>query len=152
MTRSRSSSISRVFLSNSPIHKHRFVHSTITIYHKTTYVLRPREPSAAPPTPPTSDARSSSPTKSSFESPAKSSSIPLHLSPKATVEEVPALQADEGNSVVNSAARDMRRNLKRSAQYALFASGSRDEDCDLPTKRLRILKTTVSQFKSQLYV
>ncbi|KAG2048806.1 hypothetical protein BDR06DRAFT_1012727 [Suillus hirtellus] len=93
---------------------------------------KPRPPSSAPPTPPTSDARSSSP--------AKSTSFILSC-PEATVEEAPTLQDDEGDSVVNSPANDKHRT-KCSARYALFESGNRDEDCDLPTKRLRALKMT----------
>ncbi|KAG2030494.1 hypothetical protein BDR03DRAFT_987041 [Suillus americanus] len=89
-----------------------------------------REPSSAPPTPPTSDAHSSSPAKSNSESPAKNMPFIL-LHPEATVEEAPALQVDESNcdSIVHSPADSKHR-------------GNRDEDDDLPTKRFRALKTT----------
>ncbi|KAG1853533.1 hypothetical protein C8R48DRAFT_675806 [Suillus tomentosus] len=105
--------------------------SMSSIFQPDPPLQKPRQPSSAPPTPPASDARSSPPAKSG-------SFILSHL--EATLEEAPTLQDDGGNSVVNSPADDKHR--KRSARYALFESGNREEDGDLLTKRLRALKTT----------
>ncbi|KAG2049937.1 hypothetical protein BDR06DRAFT_1011707 [Suillus hirtellus] len=104
--------------------------SMSSIFQPDPPLQKPRQPLSAPPTPPASDARSSPPAKSG-------SFILLCL--EATLEEAPTLQDDGGNSVVNSPADDKHR--KRSARYALFESGNHEEDCDLPTKRLRALKT-----------
>jgi len=91
-----------------------------------------REPLSAPPTPPISNACSSSPAK-------RMPFISLH--PKATVRETPTLQIDEGNcdSIVNSPAGN-----KRSAQWASLESGNCDQD--YPTKKFRSLKMTVCPF------
>ncbi|KAG1774777.1 hypothetical protein EV702DRAFT_1047329 [Suillus placidus] len=62
------------------------------------------------------------------------SSSPISLNPKSTthIATVPASQAEMGSSVAT-----IQRNL-----CALFQGGGPDEDCDIPTKRFKILKTT----------
>lgn len=60
----------------------------------------------------------------------------------------------------------MQRNFVRGCRkrsfhcaFKLFQAGDRDEDCDLPTKRFKILQTTVSisrnldtNLKSKIYL
>ncbi|KAG1778783.1 hypothetical protein EV702DRAFT_1044226 [Suillus placidus] len=85
-------------------------------------------------TPPTSEAPSSSPAKSS-------SPILLHLN-TTTNDLPPQLGVDEEGSCM---VMEMisHRPRKRSIQYALSHSGNHDEDYDLPTKRFRTLQTSV---------
>ncbi|KAG2135987.1 hypothetical protein DEU56DRAFT_913077 [Suillus clintonianus] len=83
--------------------------------------------STATSSPPTSVATTSSPVKSigspvvSFDTPA----CPVEWS----------CPVSEGKHVP-------RNPSKRPAEYTLFQNGTRDEDCDLPTKRSKTLKTT----------
>ncbi|KAG1765299.1 hypothetical protein EV702DRAFT_1051056 [Suillus placidus] len=62
------------------------------------------------------------------------------LHPRTTVGD-PVIQDDRGHTVVPM--KSLGGNChKRSIQYSLFQSGVRDEDSDLPTKRLKTLQTT----------
>ncbi|KAG1876070.1 hypothetical protein C8R48DRAFT_768911 [Suillus tomentosus] len=74
-----------------------------------------------------------------------SSSSPILWNPNTThITGAPAPQAEVGSSVatMQKCLVFHGRHRKRSAQCALFQDGDRDEDCDLPTKRFKILKTT----------
>ncbi|KAG1902398.1 uncharacterized protein F5891DRAFT_978713 [Suillus fuscotomentosus] len=74
-----------------------------------------------------------------------SSSSPILWNPNTThITGAPAPQAEVGSSVatMQKCLVFHGRHHKRSAQCALFQDGDRDEDCDLPTKRFKILKTT----------
>jgi hypothetical protein len=71
------------------------------------------------------------------------SSSPLTLNPKSITTRFASAPAQD--RVGSSVATTMQRNhRKRSAQRALFQDGGPDEDCEIPTKRFKILKTSVS--------
>ncbi|KAG2739785.1 hypothetical protein P692DRAFT_20881481 [Suillus brevipes Sb2] len=74
------------------------------------------------------------------------SSSPTLLNPEPTATAgTLAPRAVEGKSAANMCQRQLARGRrKRSFQCAfkLFEAGERDEDCDLPTKRFKILQTT----------
>ncbi|KAG1837686.1 hypothetical protein C8R48DRAFT_782624 [Suillus tomentosus] len=88
----------------------------------------PRQPqSTTTSSPPTSVAPSSSP--------AKSTGSPVMSVNDHTFHSQWGSRANLGKRLVQD-------SHKRSAQYALYQNGTRDEDCNLPTKRLKTLHTT----------
>ncbi|KAG1723567.1 hypothetical protein EDB19DRAFT_1762909 [Suillus lakei] len=105
-----------------------YVSSRCSLFATVTSLNKPRSASMPPASIPSSSShiRGGSPTP---------------LSSNAAVDGC-ARQVDGGSAIVSMNSLGDSGRHKRPVQYSLFRGGGRDEDCDLPTKRLKTLQTT----------
>ncbi|KAG1879961.1 uncharacterized protein F5891DRAFT_991475 [Suillus fuscotomentosus] len=89
-----------------------------------------------------SDILSSSDTNPRQPQSTTTSSPPTSVAPSSSPAKSTGSPVIQWGSRANLGKRLVQDSHKRSAQYALYQNGMRDEDCDLPTKRLKTLHTT----------